>query len=190
MGPTLLGLAESDLHAAGKYDAYRWDSPQARCFRRFKSGAGFAPVLDTMSPDQIALAAMYADTPILVWPPRDKNHCSWWQLCKRLPAQGCRVESDLLAGERRFVTTSPNVHGTLFDSGTGQMVLLLAAEKADAAKVALSIPGLRPSALSVKSLDGQPLPIAPGDTPEFDAGPFIAWQVKGFEITVGKEAGK
>jgi len=186
MGPTLLSLAECDLHAASKYDAYRWDSPQARCYRRFKAGAGFAPVLDSMSPDQIGLAVMYADTPILVWPPKDQNHQTWWQFCKRLPGKGCRVESDLLAGERRFTTSSPNIHGTLFDSGAGQMVLLLAAEKPDQAKVTLNL--FHPSAsLNVRTLDGQLVPLKDG---VFDAGQFAAWQTKGFEITVGKEANR
>ena len=37
------GLAEFDLHASAKHDAYRWGSPQERCFRRIKAGAGFGP---------------------------------------------------------------------------------------------------------------------------------------------------
>ncbi|MFB3891545.1 MAG: hypothetical protein ACE15C_05920 [Phycisphaerae bacterium] len=184
MGPTLLSLAEFDLHAATRYDNYRYDSPQGRCTRRYKGGAGFAPVLDSMTADHIGLAATYADTPIILWPAKDKNHAAWWQLCKRLPAGGSRVESDLLAAERRFTTSSANVHGTLFDSGGGQMILLLAAEKPDAAKVTLTIPN---ATLAVKTLDGQAVSIA-GNV--FDAGQFTAWQVKGFEITAAKGGGK
>ena len=189
LGPTLLSLAEFDLHAATKYDAYRWDSPQARAYQRFRSGAGFAPVLDSLSAEQAGLAAMYADTPLLLWPSKDKNNEAWWKLCRRLPVGGCRVESDLLASERRFTTSSPNIHGTLFDSSAGQMILLLAADKADQAKVALALPNPGTAGFSIKTLEGQAVAAIPGEA-AFDAGPFAAWQIKGFEITVGKEAGR
>jgi hypothetical protein len=189
MGPTLLSLAEFDLHAATKYDPYRWDSPQARCLRRYKAGAGFAPVLDSLAPEHAALAAMHADTPIILWPARDKNHLPWWRLCRQLPAGGFRVESDLLANERRFTTSSGDVHGTLFDGGDGKMILLLAAEKAGAAKVTLdkALGGVK--AVTVQTLDGQAVPLGAGGA-EFQAGTLAAWDVKGFRVSVGKEAGK
>jgi len=180
--PTLLSLAEFDLHATDALDPYRWGSPQQRCFRRYRAGAGFGPVLDSLSPQWMALGAIHADTPIVLWPPKDKKHLPWWQLCRRLPPGGSRIESDLIAAERRFTTTSPHVHGTLFDGGKGRLILLLAAEKDGAAKVRLALP-----ARSVKSLDGKPVPLSGG---VFDAGSFSAWQVKGLVIAARKKAGR
>ena len=62
------------------------------------------------------------------------------------------------------------------------MVLLLAAEKPETAKVTLTIPR---ATLAVKTPEGRPAAIGGGT---FDAGPFTAWQIKAFEITVVGEA--
>jgi hypothetical protein len=175
--PGLLSLAECDLHASAQIDPYRSASPQDRCRRRYRAGAGFAPIAETLAPPWIALAAMHADTPLVVWPPKDKQHLVWWELCRRLPKGGLRVESDLLASERRFTVTGEAVHGTLFDGGDARAVMLLAAEKDDSPKVRFTIP-----VAAVKTLDGQELPVRDG---QFDAGDFSAWQVKGFVVTWG-----
>jgi hypothetical protein len=89
-----------------------------------------------------------------------------------------RVESDLLPAERRFTSSSPNVHGTLFDGGDGRMALMLAAEKADAASITLALPGAK-----IVASDGKNVPVNDG---KFDAGSFAPWQVKTFEISAGK----
>ncbi len=171
----LLSLAECDLHVSEKPEPMRWCSPQDRCLRRYRAGAAWGPMLDSLPPPWIALAAMHADTPVILWPPKDKQHLAWWELCRRLPQSGVRVESDLIASERRFTTTSENVHGTLFDGGGGRMLLLVAAEKEDSAQLRLSLP-----AAAAKTLDGKEVPIHNGT---LDAGTFTAWQVKGFEIS-------
>ena len=160
--PNLLSLAEFDLHATEKLNPYLWGSPQERCFRRYRAGAGFAPIIGTMTPQLMGLAAMHADTPIVLWPPKDWEHAAWWKLCQRLPAGGSRAESDLMAGERRFTTSSPSVHGTLFEGAGGRRVLLLATEKPGQAKVTFTPAGGKPQ--------------------EMDAGEFAPWQVKILEI--------
>jgi hypothetical protein len=165
--PTLLSLAEFDLHASADLNPYLWGSAQERDFRRHRAGAGFAPVADSLSPQLMTLTAMHGDTPIVLWPPKDKSHLTWWELCRRLPQGGLRVESDLIAAERRFTTTSPHIHGTLFDGGDGRGVLLLAAEKEHSAKVTFTDPGFTPK--------------------ELDAGAFSQWQVKLFELPAPKE---
>jgi hypothetical protein len=179
-GPNLLSLAEFDLHASANYDGYRWSGTM---LRRHKAGAGFAPVLEWLSPQAATLAAMCTDTPIILWPAKNKKHQDWWQLCRRLPAGGFRVESDLLANERRFTTSSPVVHGTLFDGGDGKMLLLLAAERPGSATVKFTIPGT----IAAKTPDGQPVP-CPGGT--LDAGQFAPGQIKAFEIAVLRETGQ
>jgi len=117
---------------------------------------------------------VYADTPLVLWPPKDKQHLAWWELCRRLPRGGLRVESDLLAIERRFTVTGQSVHGTLFDGGDGRAVLLLAAEKDGAAQLRFTVP-----VSAVKTLDGKEVPVAGSS---FDAGTFSAWEVKGYEV--------
>jgi hypothetical protein len=180
----LLSLAECDLHVTApgagedgrRIEAFRWTSPQDRCFLRYRAAAGWGPVVDSLSPPWIALAAMHADTPVILWPPKDKQHLAWWELCRRLPPRGVRVESDLVASERRLTITSENVHGTLLDGGDGHMLLLLAAEKESPAQVHLAIPGV-----AAKTLDGEQVTVAGGT---LDAGQFSAWQVKGFDLSV------
>jgi hypothetical protein len=135
-----------------------------------------------MTPEHVALAAMYADTPIVTWPASDKGHLAWWQLAAKLPAKGFRVESDLLPAERRFTTSSENVHGTLFDGGEGQMILLLSADKAANAKVTLALTGAK-----VQTLEGKDVAVSAN---VFDAGEFSPWQVKAFRITSAREGGK
>ena len=172
--PGLLSLAECDAHASADLDSYRWGSPQDRCQRRYRAGAGWAPITESLPQPWIALAAMYADTPLVLWPPKDKQHLAWWELCRRLPRGGLRVESDLLAIERRFTVTGQSVHGTLFDGGDGRAVLLLAAEKDGAAQLRFTVP-----VSAVKTLDGKEVPVAGSS---FDAGTFSAWEVKGYEV--------
>ena len=174
----LLSLAEFDLHVSEKPDAMRWCSPQDRCCRRYRAGAAWGPVVDSLPQPWIALAAMHADTPVILWPPKDKQHLAWWELCRRLPPGGVRIESDLIAAERRFTSSSENVHGTLFDGG-GRMLLLLAAEKDDSARVRLMLP-----AFTAKTLDGKEVPSGGG---MLDAGAFSAWQVKGFELSLPRQ---
>ena len=149
--------------------------------------SGLAPVLATLSREQLALAAMHADTPIVLWPAGDKGHLDWWRLCRLLPPAGCRVESDLLANERRFTTSSADVHGTLFDGGEGQMLLLLAAEKAQSAPVTVTLGPQSGKGWTVRAAEGQPAPAGGGDG--FQAGTFTAGQVKAFHIAAGAKEG-
>ena len=181
-GPTLLSLAECDLHAARNYDLYRASQPQDGCLMRNRAGAGFAPLVDSLEPDQIGRTAMYGDTPIVSWPARDRTHLAWWALARRLPEKGFRVESDLLPAERRFTISSDDVHGTLFDGGGGEMILLLSADQRSLAQVKLSLNDAK-----VKTLDGKDVPVKAN---AFDAGEFEQWQVKGFQISGAKEAGQ
>jgi uncharacterized membrane protein len=171
----LLSLAECDLWVSEKPEPMRWCSPQDGCLRRHRAGAAWGPMLDALPPPWMALAAMHADTPVILWPPKDKQHRAWWDLCRRLPPPGVRVESDLIASERRFSTTSENVHGTLFDGGGGRMLLLVAAEKEDSAQVRLTFP-----VAAAKTLDGKEVSIRNGT---LEAGALSAWQVKGFELS-------
>jgi hypothetical protein len=157
-------------------------SVQGDFFERHRCAAGSAPIVQAMSPEQLVSTVIQADTPIVLWPPQGKSHVAWWDLARKLPARGFRVESDLLPTERRFTTSTDNVHGTLFDGGDGRMVLLLAAEKADAAKVTLSLPGAK-----VVNAQGASVALQDG---KFDAGSFTASQVKLFEISAPKETGK
>jgi hypothetical protein len=114
---------------------------------------------------------------LVLWPPKDKQHLAWWDLCRKLPKGGVRVESDLLAIERRFTVTGESVHGTLFDGGDGHCLLLLAAEKEESAQVRFSVP-----VTALKTLDGKDVVVRDGG---FDAGAFSAWQVKAYEVTLG-----
>jgi len=177
-GPNLLSLAECDLHASEKLDGHRWGSPQDRCQRRYRTGAGLAPIADSLPPAWIGLAAMHADTPLVLWPAKDKQHLAWWELCRRLPRGGARVESDLLPIERRFTIDAESVHGTLFDGGDGKAVLLLTAEKEGPAQVRFAVP-----VTAVKTFDGKDVSVRDG---VLDAGAFSAWQIKGFELAIAK----
>jgi hypothetical protein len=150
--PTLLALAECDLHAS--------TAPRPR-----SDPADFAPITASLTPQQITEAAIHADTPILLWPPSDKQHLAWWQQLQKLP-KTFRIESDLYPAERRFTTSNENVHGTLFDSGDGHMTLLLAAEKT-ASNVTVTFNGA---------------PIKAGD--------FTANQVKSIPLPAPKESAK
>ena len=180
-GPNLLSLAECDLHAVAEgLKGYRWGDGGGRAALRHRTGAGFAPVLDSLPPDWAGLAATYADTPILLWPPRDRRHLAWWRLCRRLPAEGFRVQSDLLPVERRFTTDSPAVHGTAFVGDGGKGLLLLTAEKPASARVTFDAP-----LAGVRTLDGKAVKVSGN---RFDAGPFSPWQIKGFEVTIGPTA--
>jgi len=178
LGPNLLSLAEFDLHASEELKDYRSGKDQERCFRRYRTGAGFGPVLQSMTPADVALAATHADTPLILWPAQGKQHLSWWQLCRCLPPEGVRVESDLIAVERHFTTTSPSIHGTYFDGGRGEGILMLGAEKAGSAKVRLSLPG---KVLKVATLDGGEVAVTGG---ELDAGSFSEHQVKAFRVSM------
>ena len=178
LGPNLLSLAEFDLHASEELKDYRSGTPQQRCFRRYRTGAGFGPVIQSMTPADMALAAIHADTPLILWPTQGKQHLSWWQLCRRLPPEGVRVESDLIAVERHFTTTSPSIHGTYFDGGRGEGILMLGAEKAGSAKVRWSLPG---KVLKVTTSDGDEVPVTAG---AFDAGSFSEHQVKAFKVSM------
>jgi hypothetical protein len=181
LGPSLLSLADCDLHASDALKNFRWASVEEHSFRRHRAGAGFAPMTDSLGADFAALAVVYGDTPLVLWPGKDKKHLDLWRLYQRLPAKGSRIESDLLPIERRFTCTG-GVHGSLFDGGDGRMVLLLASgESKDSAKVAFAIP-----VAAAKAADGSSIAVADN---AIDAGAFEPWQVKLFEIT-GKEGGE
>ena len=181
LGASLLSLGDCDLFASEDIKGFRWASPPEHSYRRHRGGAGFAPVTDSLGADFAALAAVYGDTPLVLWPGKDKKHLDLWKLYQRLPAKGCRIESDLLPIERRFTATG-GVHGSLFDGGDGKLILILAAGEAkDAAKVTLSMP-----VAGVKAADGGSVAIAEN---AFDAGAFEPWQVKLFEVAA-KEGGK
>ena len=175
--PALLSLAEFDLHANADLNAYRWGTPQDSAARRHRAGAGFAPLTDSLPADMAGMAAMHGDTPVVLWPAKDKSHLTWWQVCRQLPDKGCRIESDLLPTERRFTTSSADVHGTLFDGGAGRAVLLLTSAKGGAAQVAFTAP-----VTSVKTLDGTAVNAANN---AFDTGSLAPWQIKGFEVAIG-----
>ena len=177
---TLLGSAEMDLQVPGNPSLSQRNHDDF--FERDRCGAGSAPIVGAMTPEQLALTVVHVDTPIVLWPPAGKSHAAWWDLARHLPAKGFRIESDMLPAERRFTTSTGNVHGTLFDGGEGRMILLLAAEKADSPKVTLSLPGAR-----ITDARGAPVPLQDG---KFDAGSFTVSQVKLFEISAPKEAGK
>lgn len=179
-GATLLSMAEFDLFYAPKPDAYQSGSPQDRCLKRYRAGAGFAPMVDSLSPKWMGLAAMHADTPIILWPAKDNQHLAWWQLCLKLPPG--RSELSLLAAERRFTTSSDSVQGMLMQGADGKAVLLMTADKADSARVTFTAP-----VESVKAIDGSAAAVS-GNA--FDAGDFQPWQVKAFEVVFRKEASK
>jgi hypothetical protein len=76
-----------------------------------------------------------------------------------------RLEAvDLLPVERRFTTSLPAIHGSLFDGGNGQATLILTSGKADAAKITLDIKNA-----TVKSSDGAAITLTNNT---FDAGNF------------------
>jgi hypothetical protein len=137
-------------------------------------------MVDSLSPQWMGLAAMHADTPIILWPAKDNQHLAWWQLCRKLPPG--RSELSLLAAERRFTSSSDSVQGMLMQGADGKAVLLLTADKAGAAKVTFTAP-----VESVKALDGTAAALADN---AFDAGDFQPWQVKAFEVVFRKEASK
>ena len=178
-GPDALSLAEFDLYASADVKPQRWTSAQGRC-SRYRAGAGFGGIFDALSADWVALAAMHADTPIIRWPAAGRSHLAWWKLARRLPAGGFRVGSDLLVPERKFTTSSADVHGTLFEGAAGKAVLLLAAQK-DAAgvKVKFEVP-----VSAAATLDGKAVAVK-GNA--FAVGAMKAWEIKGFDVTL-KEA--
>ncbi|MCL2646599.1 MAG: hypothetical protein FWD61_06280, partial [Phycisphaerales bacterium] len=175
-GGTLLSFAEFDLHAPLKNDPYRGNEDR-RYMLRSRCAAGLSPIVDSLTPDLTALAAMHGDTPIILWPPKDRQHDAWWKLTRQLPAKGFRIASDMLPVEGCFTTSSPGVHGTYFDGGDGKSILLLAAEGAETASVTLQFPNAKVTA------NGQPVAMI-GKT--FNAGEFTQWQIKTYEITTAK----
>lgn len=174
-GPTLLSLAECDLFMAAKNDKYQWGAAE-RAMSHHRAAAGLAPVLDSLSDEWKGLATMYGDTPIITWPAKDTRHQAWWQLCQALPKG--RSELSLLAAERRFTTSSPDVQGMLIEGGDGKAVLLLTAGKTAAgAKVTFSVN------IDAVKAGGSAVAV---NANAFDAGDFQPWQVKAFEVTFKK----
>lgn len=180
--PSLLSMAEFDLHMSSKLQDFRWGNSHQAMMRRHFAGAGFAPNGDALPADWLATAIAYGDTPIINWPAQNNEHVKLWQLFSQLPAKGFRSELSLLPTERHFTTSSEDVSGMLCDGGDGKMVLLLGAMKAGGCKVSLTL-----TAASVKDSEGKDVPVAGG---AFDAGQFTAGQVKLFNITASKEAAK
>jgi hypothetical protein len=176
-GATLLSMAEFDLFYSAAADAYRGGSPQDRCLKRYRAGAGFGPMVDSLSPQWMGLAVMHADTPIILWPPKDHQHAAWWQLCQKFPRG--RSALSLLAGERRFDTTSDAVQGMLMQGAGGKALLLLTAGNVATARVTFTAP-----VESVKGNDGTSVVVS-GNS--FDAGDFQAWQVKAYDVMIGKQ---
>lgn len=176
LGPNLVSLAEFDLHATEDLKDYRSGTDMEQSFRRHRTGAGFGPVLGSMTPADEALAAIHGDSPLILWPSQDKNHLSWWRLCQKLPQGPVRVQSDLNGVERHFSTTSSSIHGTWFEGGKPEGILLLGAEKAGPARVRLDPPD---KVLKVEDQDGANVPVKGG---EFDAGSLSEHQVKAFKV--------
>jgi hypothetical protein len=175
-GPTLLSLAEFDLHCtSGKLDGYRWGDFSGQASRRNRGSAGFGPVLDSLAGDLPSLAAIHADVPIILYPSKDKAHLPLWKAYLETNPKGVKIESDLYPLERRFTVAAQSVHGTLYDGGDGKAVLLLAATKAEAAKVTLTLKDAK-----VKTLDGADVAVAGGT---FDAGNMTQGKIKGFQVS-------
>ena len=174
--PTELAFAEFDLCAFKDLTKYpRYSS------KRYPVGAGLAPVTDTLSGSIGACGAMYADTPIILWPAAGKGHLNWWNLCKNIPSSGASTEQDFVPSDRRFSISSSEVHGTLYKTGNGTYLLLVGAAAPDGAYVNIDTGG---DSLSVRTLDDEPVACKNGT---FNAGSFVPSQVKGFRISVSKK---
>lgn len=201
-GSNLLSLAEFDLQACENAPFQFSGSDDDRMIGRNKGSAGFAPIMDTMTQEAVSAAAIFGDTPIMLYPAKDTRHRQWWQIANALPKGGFVMESDLLAAERRFTTSSPQVHGTLFDGGDGKAVLLLASQKAESAKVKLTLTDAKVKAVDAAAGNIQDVSLTDGS---FDAGAMEPGQVKVFQVEyappkaapataasapAGKEAGK
>ena len=171
--PSELAFAEFDLCAMkdpGKYP---------RSARRVNIGAGLAPMTDTLPGSLAACGAMYADTPVILWPAAGKGHLAWWKTCRNIPASGAATELDSVPSDLRFSISSDSVHGTMYNTGAGSYLLLLGAAAADGAYVHLDNAG----SISVRTLDDEPVSAKNGI---FNAGSFVLGQVRGFKLSASK----
>ena len=86
-----------------------------------------------------------------------------------------------MPSDRRFSISSSDVHGTLYNTGSGTYLLLIGAAAPDGAYVNIDTGG---DSLSVRTLDDEPVACKNGT---FNAGSFVPSQVKGFRISVSKK---
>jgi hypothetical protein len=172
----LLSLAECDLQITDDTQSFIYDSPANRMSRRIRGAAGFGLLTPSVSENLAAMAAEFADTPILLWPARDGSHKPLWQIFARL-GKDVTAGGDLLPGEKAFTTSNPDIHGTLFERPDGTATLLLAAEKPGSATISFFRPG---ATVTGATMNGN----------AFDTGTLSAWQVKTFDVTFAKESGK
>ena len=73
---TLLGSLEMDLQVPA--DLGRSQPNHDDFFERDRCSAGAAPIVQAMTPEQLAATVIHADTPIVRWPPQGKSHDAWW----------------------------------------------------------------------------------------------------------------
>ncbi|MCL2645856.1 MAG: hypothetical protein FWD61_02495 [Phycisphaerales bacterium] len=175
---TLLQMAECDAFTSASPDPYKNGSPADRCVKRSRAGAGFAPMLDSLSTQWMSLAATYADTPIISWPPRDKQHLAWWKICQKFPKG--KSELSLMPVEHsHFDSYIDDVQGTFILAKDGKALVIVTSQSGGNARLSFSS-----SALAATTLDGQAAKLAGGS---LDAGEFTPGQVKAFQLTFRPE---
>ncbi|MCL2640131.1 MAG: hypothetical protein FWD53_04740 [Phycisphaerales bacterium] len=177
-GATLLQMAECDVFTSANPAPYASGSVTDRNFKRNRAGAGYAPMLDSLTPQWASLAATHADTPIISWPARDKNHLNWWKICQKVP-QG-RSQLSILPLERtNFDVNLDSVQGTFVLAKDGKAIMILTSNESGGARVFFNSP-----VLTVTAVDGSAVKPS-GNT--LDAGQFTPGQVKAFELTFRPE---
>ena len=155
--------------------------------RRYRAGLRLRAVVESMSPAWIALAAMHADTP--VGPLAAQGPAALGLVGIVPPA--CRragFGSSRTCGRPSGVSPRAAKRSTARSStaGTGKPCLLAADDHRHPQAGTRTVPDDSPQVrftiplAAAKTLDGKDVPVRDG---QLDAGPFTAWQVKGFEIT-------